>query len=67
MNLRAYFSIVIVSLVLTSFVSCTKDLGIEGSGKIIRDPRSIAGFDGVTSEGDYDVNILEVAKSSTVV
>lgn len=39
--------------------SCVKDLGIEGSGVIISQYRSLQGFDGVISDGDYDVFIKQ--------
>ena len=65
MNLRTYISILTLSLSILIFNSCQKDLGIEGSGKIIHDFRNITGFNGVSSEGDYDVYIVETVMKKT--
>jgi hypothetical protein len=65
MNPRTYCAIVI--LMILNLASCKKDLGIEGSGKIIEDVRSVAYFDGVVSDGDYDVYITENGQNITEV
>lgn len=67
MNPRTSFPVAIILLMILSLVSCKKDLGIEGSGKITHDIRSVASFTGVVSDGDYDVYIVETALNNTEV
>jgi len=67
MNSTIYRSIILISLVIMGLTSCKKDLGIDPSGKIIEDYRNITGFDGIVSENDYDVYIVETALNYTEV
>ena len=57
-----YLSLVIIAISL-GLTSCWELDDIDGNGKIVHEFRSVSGFDGVSSEGDYDVFITESASS----
>lgn len=37
--------------------SCVKDRCVEGNNRIVHEYRSVSGFDGITSDGDYEIYI----------